>query len=97
MVSDVRGDAQPWHNAAMKLRTAIVFGIGYVLGTKAGRDRYEQLRRLYRRTTSNEKVRQVIDQGKDIVDSGTAQVRGVASDQLRNAGEAIRKRAEEDS
>lgn len=78
----------------MKLRTAVVFGIGYVLGTKAGRDRYEQMRRLYRRTTSNTKVRQVIDQGKDIVDSGTAQVRDIAADQMRNAGEAIRKRTE---
>ena len=78
----------------MKLRTAIVFGIGYVLGTKAGRDRYEQLRRLYRRTTSNEKVRQVIDQGQDIVDSGTAQVRGAAAAQLRTAGEVLRNRAE---
>ena len=76
----------------MKLRTAIVFGIGYVLGTRAGRDRYEQLRRLYRRTTSNERVRQVIDQGKDIVDTGTAQVRDVAADQLRSAGDAIRNR-----
>ena len=80
----------------MKLRTAIVFGVGYVLGTKAGRDRYEQLRRLYRRTTSNERVRQVLDQGKDIVDSGTAQVRGVAADQLRNAGDVIRNRVEDE-
>ena len=76
----------------MKLRTAIVFGIGYLLGTKAGRDRYEQLRRTYRRATSNEAVRKVIDQGKEIVDSGTAQVRGVVAEQLGNAGETIRDR-----
>jgi hypothetical protein len=80
----------------MKVRTAIVFGVGYVLGTKAGRDRYEQLRRLYRRTTSNERVRQVLDQGKDLVDSGTAQVRGAAADQLRSAGEVIRNRVDGD-
>ena len=81
----------------MKLRTAIVFGIGYVLGTKAGRDRYEQFRRFYRRTTSNERVRQVIDQGKDIVDTGTAQVRGVVADQLGQAGEVLRNKADEGS
>jgi hypothetical protein len=81
----------------MKLRTAIVFGIGYVLGSRAGRDRYEQLRRLYRRATSNDRVRQVIDQGKDIVDSGTAQVRDLTADQLRTAGEAIRNRTESDT
>ncbi len=80
----------------MKLRTALVFGIGYVLGSKAGRDRYEQMRRLYRRTTSNERVRQVIDQGKNMVDSSTAQVRDMAADQLRTAGDAIRDRVDDD-
>jgi hypothetical protein len=30
----------------MKLITVAVFGIGYVLGAKAGRERYEQIRRL---------------------------------------------------
>ena len=79
----------------MKLRTALVFGIGYVLGSKAGRDRYEQLRRLYRRTASNEKVRQVMDQGKTIIDTSTAQVRDIAADQLRSAGESIRERTED--
>lgn len=78
----------------MKLRTAIVFGIGYLLGTKAGRDRYEQLRRTYRRATSNEAVRKVIDQGKEIVDSGTAQVRGAVAEQLNQAGEVIRDKVD---
>lgn len=78
----------------MKLRTAIAFAVGYLLGARAGRDRYEQLRRAYRRATSNENVRKVIDQGKEIVDSNTAQVRGAVSDQLSHAGDAIRQRAE---
>ena len=30
----------------MKLITVAVFGIGYVLGAKAGRERYEQIRKL---------------------------------------------------
>ncbi|MDX2468807.1 MAG: YtxH domain-containing protein [Acidimicrobiia bacterium] len=81
----------------MKLRTAIVFGIGYLLGARAGRDRYEQLRRTYRRAASNENVRKVIDQGKEIVDSGTAQVRDKAADQLKNAGDVIRDRTERSS
>ena len=76
----------------MKLRTAIAFGIGYILGSKAGRDRYEQLRRAYRRTTSNENVRKVIDQGRDLVDTGTAQVRGAVADQLSQVGDQIRTR-----
>ena len=32
----------------MKLVAVTMFGIGYVLGTKAGRERYEQIRRLAR-------------------------------------------------
>ncbi len=78
----------------MKFRTAIVFGIGYILGSKAGRDRYEQMRRAYRRATSNEHVRKVIDQGKDAVETSTAQVRGAVADQLANAGDAIRDRVD---
>ena len=30
----------------MKLGTMMVFGVGYVLGTRAGRERYEQLLQL---------------------------------------------------
>ena len=30
----------------MKLVTVAIFGIGYVLGAKAGRERYEQIRKL---------------------------------------------------
>jgi hypothetical protein len=32
----------------MKLVAVTMFGLGYVLGTKAGRERYEQIRRLAR-------------------------------------------------
>ena len=77
----------------MKLRTAMAFGVGYVLGARAGRERYDQLRNLYRRVASNDQVRQVIDQSKGIVDTGTTQVRDLTADQLRNAGDAIRNRA----
>ena len=78
----------------MKLRTVLAFAAGYILGARAGRDRYEQIRRAYRRATSNEHVRKVIDQGKDVVDASTAQVRGAVADQLANAGDAIRDRVD---
>jgi hypothetical protein len=81
----------------MKVRTALIFGIGYLLGAKAGRDRYEQLRRLYRRTTSNDKVRHVIDQGKELIDTGSVQAREALAQQLSQAGDIIRQRANGDS
>ena len=36
---------QPGHNGRMKFRigTAVAFGLGYILGTKAGRERYDQI------------------------------------------------------
>jgi hypothetical protein len=37
----------------MKLVAVTMFGIGYVLGTKAGRERYEQIRRLARNASEN--------------------------------------------
>ena len=33
----------------MKLTTVAMFGAGYVLGTRAGRERYEQLRQVAQR------------------------------------------------
>jgi hypothetical protein len=36
-----------------KLMTAAVFGLGYVLGTRAGRERYEQIRGLARTASKN--------------------------------------------
>jgi hypothetical protein len=37
----------------MKLTALTMFGIGYVLGAKAGRERYEQILRLARSASEN--------------------------------------------
>jgi len=37
----------------MKMVTAAAFGLGYVLGTKAGRERYEQIRQLAQTASKN--------------------------------------------
>ncbi len=37
----------------MKLMAVTMFGIGYVLGSKAGRERYEQIRVLARNASRN--------------------------------------------
>ena len=41
-----------------------VLAAGYVLGTKAGRERYEQLIGTYRAVTSNPATRSMIDAGR---------------------------------
>jgi hypothetical protein len=37
----------------MKVATAVIFGIGYVVGSKAGRERYEQICALARNAAKN--------------------------------------------
>lgn len=42
----------------------IVLGVGYVLGSKAGRRRYEQIAGTYRAVTSSPAARALIDAGR---------------------------------
>jgi len=43
---------------------AVVLGLGYVLGSKAGRRRYEQIAGTYRALTSSPMARSVIEGGR---------------------------------
>jgi hypothetical protein len=46
------------------IRYLVVLGVGYVLGTKAGRRRYEQLAGTYRAVTGSPTAKAVIDAGR---------------------------------
>ncbi|MBU8814967.1 hypothetical protein KL864_03470 [Mycolicibacterium goodii] len=46
------------------IRYAAVIAVGYVLGAKAGRRRYEQIASTYRAVTSNPATKAVIDAGR---------------------------------
>ena len=62
MMADPTGKGAPsgraGHNGSVKLRvgTAIAFGLGYVLGTRAGRERYLQITRVARQLGSSAPV-----------------------------------------
>jgi hypothetical protein len=45
-------------------RTVVVLGVGYVLGSKAGRQRYEQIAGTYRALTQSPAAKSVIDAGR---------------------------------
>ncbi len=45
-------------------RTVLVLGVGYVLGTKAGRERYEQIAGTYRALMQSPATKSVIDAGR---------------------------------
>jgi hypothetical protein len=46
------------------LRIAVMVGIGYVLGAKAGRRRYEQIAGTYRAVTESPRTKAVMDAGR---------------------------------
>jgi hypothetical protein len=46
------------------IRAAVVLAVGYVLGAKAGRRRYEQIARTYRAVAGSPKTKAVIDAGR---------------------------------
>jgi hypothetical protein len=43
---------------------AVVLGVGYVLGSKAGRRRYEQIAGTYRAVTGSPAVKSLVDAGR---------------------------------
>jgi hypothetical protein len=46
------------------IRAAVVLAVGYVLGAKAGRRRYEQIAGTYRAITGSPKTKAVLDAGR---------------------------------
>ena len=51
----------------MKMRTGLVvgFGLGYYFGSKAGRERYVQLRRMLDRAAPMSKVKAAVELGRE--------------------------------
>lgn len=76
----------------MKFRTGLVvgFGVGFVLGARAGRERYDQLKATIDSVRGNETVQRVTA----TADRSTAKVRRAAGQGLVTASEKIKERAE---
>lgn len=73
----------------MKVRLGFLvgFGAGYVMGAKAGTERYEQLRRLYENVLSSSALSQAKGKAKDAVGTGFEQARDLASDGVQKVKE----------
>jgi hypothetical protein len=60
------------------------FGAGYVLGTRAGRDRYEELKATWDQFVGNPSVQRMVTKGKEVVETagqrGIRAVEGAADD-----------------
>lgn len=77
-----------------KLTLLAAAGVGYVFGTRAGRERYEQIREGAQRVARNPKVRSATSKAQDTV----AQQASVAADAAKaKASEAAAKVRSSDS
>jgi hypothetical protein len=76
----------------MKFRTGLVIGLaaGYVLGAKAGRERYERIVAVSNKVRSNESVRKAAD----LAERTTRRPRGMAGDGLVRVAKTARTKAE---
>jgi hypothetical protein len=45
-------------------------GVGYVLGSKAGRERYEEIKASWDNFVGNPSVQTVVNRGKEVVETG---------------------------
>ncbi|MEO9326121.1 hypothetical protein ABFT23_21700 [Nocardioides sp. C4-1] len=69
-----------------KLTLGLAFAAGYVVGAKAGRERYEQIRKSAAKVAENPRVQSATDAAKE----KAGEVAAVAADVAREkAGEAV--------
>lgn len=68
------------------------FGAGYVLGSKAGRERYEQLRRLYDNLQASPAFQRASGKAKDAVGTGLGSAKDKASEGVHKVTDAVKDR-----
>ena len=75
----------------MRFRLGLMIGgtIGYVLGARAGRQRYEDIRRWWAAARRNPSIEQVANVGQSLSDFG----RSIVSGGLEKTSEAIRRQS----
>lgn len=68
-----------------KLPLLLAGGVGYVLGAKAGRERYEQIRAQAQKIAGNPKVQDVAHRAQDAVATQAATAAEAAKDKVTDA------------
>jgi hypothetical protein len=77
---------------AFKTGLIVGFAAGYVLGSKAGRERYEQIRRWWDRFSGNPAVQQFAEKGKDIAAGAGRKGLSAVSTGVQKVGSSVRGR-----
>ncbi|WP_343600471.1 hypothetical protein [Mycobacterium sp.] len=77
------------------IRYAVVLGLGYVLGAKAGRRRYEQIVDTYRALTSSPAIRTLIEAGRRrIADRVSPDARAVTLTEIDDVTTVVEQRSD---
>jgi hypothetical protein len=76
----------------MAFKTGFVLGAaaGYVLGARAGRERYEQIKNWMGGMAQSDRVQTFTDKGKAVADLTAERVRDTMGDALSNAADGVR-------
>lgn len=69
-----------------RLGLGIGFGVGYYLGTRAGRERYEQLNRWFDKVRGSDAYETATEKAKAVVDLGMERARDLAEEHAPGSG-----------
>jgi hypothetical protein len=81
----------------MSFKSGFIVGaaVGYVLGTRAGRERYEQIAEMWSSFSGSERFQSLTDKGKDAFDQASAKVRDSMSDAMHAASDKVKDAVED--
>jgi hypothetical protein len=77
-------DQRTEHTVKGKILLLVGLGVGYVLGTRAGRERYEQIKDAASKLWNDPRVKQRVDQAEDFVKDKAPEVAEFLADGAKN-------------
>ena len=79
-----------------KTGLAIAFGTGYVLGARAGRERYEEIRRMWARVSGSPTVQRAAEKTKEVAGDQAKRSLYAVQRGVEKAGTAVKERLHRD-